>query len=175
MCFNLELQLNFDPSTLRDFESRVRHDFTGPGPYPTVVLSPTTPAPFAHNANPSSSIPSFTTCISLLKVIPSLPLAYPSSPLDKPEASHSASTSPASLVSPQTTSTGLDLSRSLCQYFFLRPVAFVPHRLNICETAPAVAGNRTVVHPPFFGTPHTAPLLCPKVCVRAHFYSPHPC
>jgi hypothetical protein len=34
----LERQLNVDPSTLRDFESHVCHDFAGPGPYPTVVL-----------------------------------------------------------------------------------------------------------------------------------------
>ncbi|KAH9171435.1 hypothetical protein EDB89DRAFT_2070756 [Lactarius sanguifluus] len=98
--------LNVDPSTLRDFESRVRHDFAGSGPYPTVVLPQTAPAPFAHSANPSSSIPSFTARVSLPKdapVIPSPPIAsYPSSPPDTPEASHSASTSPASSVSPQT-------------------------------------------------------------------------
>ncbi|KAH9057673.1 hypothetical protein EDB87DRAFT_1578552 [Lactarius vividus] len=106
MCSYLEWQLNVDPSTLRDFESRVRHDFAGPGPYPSVVLPQTAPAPFAHSANPSSSIPSFTARVSLPKdapVIPSPPIAsYPSSPLDTPEASHSASTSPASSVSPQT-------------------------------------------------------------------------
>ncbi|KAH9057073.1 hypothetical protein EDB83DRAFT_2316050 [Lactarius deliciosus] len=106
MCSYLEWQLNVDPSTLRDFESRVRHDFAGAGPYPTVVLPQTAPAPFAHSANPSSSIPSFTARVSLPKdapVIPSPPIAsYPSSPPDTPEASHSASTSPASSVSPQT-------------------------------------------------------------------------
>ncbi|KAI9441062.1 hypothetical protein BJY52DRAFT_1378162, partial [Lactarius psammicola] len=40
MCLYLEWQLNIDPSTLHDFESRVRHDFAGPWPYPTVVLLP---------------------------------------------------------------------------------------------------------------------------------------
>ena len=109
MCSYLEWQLNVDPTTLRDFESRVRHDFAGPGPYPTVVLPQTNPAPFAHSANPSSSnsIPSFTARVSLPKdapVIPAPPIAYPSSPPDTPEASHSASTSPASSVSPQTPS-----------------------------------------------------------------------
>lgn len=107
MCSYLEWQLNVDPTTLRDFESRVRHDFAGPGPYPTVVLPQTAPAPFTHSTNPipSTSIPSFTTRVSLPKdapVIPSPPITYPSSPPDTPEASHSASTSPASSVSPQT-------------------------------------------------------------------------
>jgi hypothetical protein len=32
ICSNLERQLNVDLSTLRDFESRVHHDFAGPGP-----------------------------------------------------------------------------------------------------------------------------------------------
>jgi hypothetical protein len=108
MCSYLEWQLNVDPSTLRDFESRVRHDFAGPGPYPTVVLPQTAPAPFAHSANqnPGSSIPSFTTrVVSLPKdapVIPSPQITYPSSPPDTPEASHSVSTSPASSASPPT-------------------------------------------------------------------------
>ncbi|KAI9441963.1 hypothetical protein BJY52DRAFT_1128812, partial [Lactarius psammicola] len=35
MCLYLEWQLNVDPSTLRDFESHVCHDFAGPWPYPT--------------------------------------------------------------------------------------------------------------------------------------------
>jgi hypothetical protein len=97
----LEWQLNVNPSTLRDFESRVRH--AGPGPCLMVVLPQTAPAPFAHSANPS--IPSFTTRLSLSQdapVIPSPPIAYTSSPSDTPEASHSTSTSPALPVSPQT-------------------------------------------------------------------------
>lgn len=44
---------------------RVRHDLAGPGPCPTVVLPQSTPAPFAHCANPSSSISSFMTLVSL--------------------------------------------------------------------------------------------------------------
>jgi hypothetical protein len=35
MCSYLEWQLNVDPTTLRDFESRVRHDFASLGPYRT--------------------------------------------------------------------------------------------------------------------------------------------
>ncbi|KAI0286341.1 hypothetical protein BC826DRAFT_972672 [Russula brevipes] len=34
----LEWQLNVDPSTLRDFQSRVQQDFTRPGPYLVMVL-----------------------------------------------------------------------------------------------------------------------------------------
>jgi hypothetical protein len=105
MCSYLEWQLNIDPSTLHDFESRVHHDFAGPGPYLTVILPQTTPAPFAHSANPSSSILSFMARISLPKdtlIIPSPPIIYPSSPPDTPEASHSASTSPVLSVWPQT-------------------------------------------------------------------------
>ena len=53
-----------------------------------------------------TTIPSFTTHITLpskdAPVIPSPPITYPSSPPDTPEASHLASTSLASLVSPQT-------------------------------------------------------------------------
>jgi len=110
MCSYLEWQLNVDPTTLRDFESRVRQDFAGPGPYPAVVLPQSAPAPFTHpnasNSSSSSSIPSFTTRVSVPKdappVVPSPAIAYPSSPPDTPEASHSVSTSPASSVSPQT-------------------------------------------------------------------------
>ena len=36
----------FDPTTLCDFKSHICHNFAGPGPYPTVVLPQTNPAPF---------------------------------------------------------------------------------------------------------------------------------
>jgi hypothetical protein len=42
MCSYLERQLNVDLTTLRDFRTRIQHDFTGPGPYPPMVL----PQPF---------------------------------------------------------------------------------------------------------------------------------
>jgi hypothetical protein len=66
MCFYLEWQLkvlNVDLSTLCDFEIHIHHDFAGPGPYPAVMLLQTAPAPFTLCAT------SFTTCVSLLKVI----------------------------------------------------------------------------------------------------------
>lgn len=79
--------------------SRVRHDFAGPGPYPTVMLPQTAPARFAHSANPSVII----FPLSLTQLASHFPrLFHPSSLPDTPEASHSASTSPASSVSPQT-------------------------------------------------------------------------
>ncbi|KAI9428698.1 hypothetical protein BJY52DRAFT_1200836 [Lactarius psammicola] len=79
---------------MRDFESRVHHDFTDPRLYPTVVLLLHLPG---VNPSPSNSIPSFAAHVSLLKdtpVVPSPPITYPFSP--------EASTSPASSVSPQT-------------------------------------------------------------------------
>ncbi|KAI0282484.1 hypothetical protein BGY98DRAFT_954300 [Russula aff. rugulosa BPL654] len=113
MCSYLEWQLNVDPATLRDFQSRVQLDFAGPGPYPPTVLPQPTPAPFSHqstgnniNSSTGSSIPAFASRVPLSKDAPVIPSpsirTYPSSPPDTPEASHSASTSPASSVSPQT-------------------------------------------------------------------------
>ena len=101
------------PATLRDFQSRVQLDFAGPGPYPPTVLPQPTSAPFSHqstgnniNSSTGSSIPAFASHVPLSKDAPVIPSpsirTYPSSPPDTPEASHSASTSPASSVSPQT-------------------------------------------------------------------------
>ncbi|KAF8496733.1 hypothetical protein F5888DRAFT_361422 [Russula emetica] len=113
MCSYLEWQLNVDPTTLREFQIRVQLDFAGPGPYPPMVLTQPAPAPFSHqstgnniNSSTGSSIPAFTSRVPLSKDAPVIPSpsipAYPSSPPDTPEVSHSASTSPASSVSPQT-------------------------------------------------------------------------
>jgi len=113
MCSYLEWQLNVDPTTLRDFQARVQHDFAGPGPYPPTVLPQPAPAPFTHqsstgniNSSTGTSIPAFAPRVPLPKDAPVIPSpsirTYPSSPLDTPEASHSVSTSPASSVSPQT-------------------------------------------------------------------------
>jgi hypothetical protein len=113
MCSYLEWQLNVDPATLRDLQSRVQLDFAGPGPYPPTVLPQPTSAPFSHqstgnniNSSMGSSIPAFASHVPLFKDAPVIPSpsirTYPSSPPDTPEASHSASTSPASSVSPQT-------------------------------------------------------------------------
>jgi hypothetical protein len=113
MCSYLEWQLNVDPTTLRDFQTRVQADFAGPGPYPPMVLPQPAPAPFSHqstgnniNSSTGGSIPAFASRVPLSKDAPVIPSpsirTYPSSPPDTPEASHSASTSPASSVSPQT-------------------------------------------------------------------------
>jgi len=111
MCSYLEWQLNVDPSTLRDFQARVQQDFAGPGPYPLMVLPQPAPAPFTHQSasnvnSTSTSIPSFASRVHVPKDAPVIPSpsipTYPSSPPDTPEVSHSASTSPASSVSPQT-------------------------------------------------------------------------
>jgi hypothetical protein len=109
MCSYLEWQLNVDPLMLRNFQNRVQCDFASPGPYPLTVLHQPVPMPFAHQStsNVGSSMPAFAPRAALPKdasVIPSPAIrTYPSSPFDTPKVSpHSASTSPASLVSPQT-------------------------------------------------------------------------
>ena len=38
MCQYLDWELNFEPSTLKEFKDMVRKDFAGPGPYPMYVL-----------------------------------------------------------------------------------------------------------------------------------------
>jgi hypothetical protein len=51
ICSNyLEWHLNIDPSTLHDFQSHVQQDFTGPGPYPAMVLPQPVLAPFTHQS-----------------------------------------------------------------------------------------------------------------------------
>jgi len=100
------------PTTLRDFQARVQLDFASPGFYPPMVLPQPAPAPFSHqslgnniNSSTGSSIPAFVSPVPLSKdapVIPSPPIRTCPSPPRYPEASHSASTSPASSVSPQT-------------------------------------------------------------------------
>jgi len=112
MCSYLEWQLNVDPSTLRDFSNRVQQDFAGPGPYPPMVLPQPAPAPFTHQSSSSatsgsgSAMPLLAPRVPMPKDAPVIPSpsipSYPSSPPDTPGASHSASTSPASSVSPQT-------------------------------------------------------------------------
>jgi len=48
MCSYLEWQLNVDSATLCDFQARVQLDFTGPGPYPAMVL----PQPASADSSP---------------------------------------------------------------------------------------------------------------------------
>jgi hypothetical protein len=112
MCSYLEWQLNVDPTTLCDFQARVQLDFAGPGPYPAMILPQPAPAPFSHqntgnniNSSTGSSMPAFSFRVPLSKDAPLFPVPWSEHtliPPDTPEASHSASTSPASSVSPQT-------------------------------------------------------------------------
>ena len=68
MCTYLDWQLNVDPSTLLNFESQVRCDFAGPGPYPPIVLPQPSLSPFHTSASSSMSIPSFGHRTSHLKL-----------------------------------------------------------------------------------------------------------
>jgi len=70
----LEWQLNVDPTTLRDSQAHVQHNFAGPGPYPPTVLPQPAPAPFTHqssmgniSSSTGTSIPAFAPCIPLPK------------------------------------------------------------------------------------------------------------
>src|SRR5713226_36949 len=102
MCSYLEWQLSVNPSTLRDFQARVQHDFAGPGPYPTTVLPQPAPAPFAHQSTTNisssgSSMLAFASHVPLPKDAPIIPSPmirtyHSSPPPDTPGASHSART-----------------------------------------------------------------------------------
>ena len=67
MCQYLDWELNFDPSTLKEFKDMVRKDFAGPGPSPTYVLqtisklatTSTNPFPATAPNTSTSPIPSF--------------------------------------------------------------------------------------------------------------------
>ncbi len=122
MCSYLEWQSNLEPTNQRrEFEAnlKVRRDFKGPGPYSNyAVPSPdpsSMPSLSPYGVGSTSAAPSFTghgPLASPLKSTPHHPssnpipiskCAYPSptsSPEapDTPEASHSASTSPASRI-----------------------------------------------------------------------------
>jgi hypothetical protein len=106
------------------------------------------------NPNPSSSVPSFTTRVSLPKdapIIPNPPITYPSLPLNTPEASHSASTSPASLVLPQTLpNVHLDVSHGQWHYFSNpNPSSSVPSfttRISLPKDAPIIP-NPPITYP----------------------------
>ena len=111
MCSYLEWQLNVNPSTLRDFSNCIQQDFAGPSPYPPMVLPQPALVLFMHQSSSSatsgsgSAMPLLAPCVPMPKdalVIPSPSIpTYPSSPPDTPGASHSALTSPTSLVSLQ--------------------------------------------------------------------------
>ncbi|KAI0317126.1 hypothetical protein OF83DRAFT_1172242 [Amylostereum chailletii] len=127
MCSYLEWQLNVDPTVLREFETRVRRDFSSVGPYPPLLLptpasdpSPSNPTFFGSSmpssAASASSSPSAASTSSAPATIPyptipppavyTLPpppsIPSPSSSPSTPESSRSTSTSPASSISPPT-------------------------------------------------------------------------
>jgi hypothetical protein len=99
MCSYLEWQLNVEPTALKDFESMVRRDFKGPGPYPSQYTLPApSSGPFAHpkpstNNNPTA-IPSFG---------PGAPPSPPSTTSSTPERSRrsSSDSNPAQQGPPQ--------------------------------------------------------------------------
>ncbi|KAI0282721.1 hypothetical protein BC826DRAFT_1132822, partial [Russula brevipes] len=111
MCSYLEWQLNVDPSTLRDFQSRVQQDFTSwtlssDGAPPTgtgTIHAPECESHqlqhwFFHTGFRSPCIPTARWTCHSESFDPRIPILAP----DTPEASHSVSTSPTSSVSPQT-------------------------------------------------------------------------
>jgi hypothetical protein len=59
MCSYLEWELNVDTKTLRSFETMVKKDFHGQGPYPTYVLSM-----FSKRVDPAESVQPFTSSTS---------------------------------------------------------------------------------------------------------------
>ena len=72
MCSYLEWQLNVEPGALKEFESMVRRDFKGPGPYP--ALPAPSSGPFAHPKPSTSNIPT-----AILSFGPGAPPSPPSS------------------------------------------------------------------------------------------------
>lgn len=100
MCSYLEWQLNVEPSALKEFESMVRRDFKGPGPYPAHYTLPApSSGPFAHpkpstNNNPTA-IPSFG------PAPPSPPSTASSIPHDKSSRRSSVDPYPAQTDGPQ--------------------------------------------------------------------------
>ncbi|KAI0084022.1 hypothetical protein BDY19DRAFT_998106 [Irpex rosettiformis] len=108
-----------EPTSLKEFEERVKRDFKGPGPYPSYLMPSPAPSPMPSTTPYAPSAPtpapSFVTGRSAPSSSPPKPsvrttapestyVSSPGSPSmpDTPEASHSASTSPASSVSPPT-------------------------------------------------------------------------
>ena len=114
MCSYLEWQLNVESSALKEFEQKVTRGFKGPGPYPSYLMPSPAPSPMSsttpYAADAPIPAPSFVTgrAPSTSPPKPAPPersyISPPPSPTmpDTPAASHSASTFPASSVSPPT-------------------------------------------------------------------------
>jgi hypothetical protein len=130
MCSYLEWELTVDNPILANFETIVKRDFRGPGPYPTYSLqmvskkaanatSSSTPMPPPNSS--SSPIPSFgerhPSPPKPLQPAPpgtsAAPYGTPPTTPDTPSTSHSNSTSPASSASPPTPAGIVDLSAKI--------------------------------------------------------------
>ena len=153
MCSYLEWQLNVDPTELKDFEHKVRHDFKGPGPYPTYALPSPAPSPMPSTTPYASGAPApaptfVTGQIPSASAAPSkrsssqpIPIPHPerayltppTSPdtPETPEASRSLSTSPASSASPPTPPGEVDLTVKIATPGGSAPMAVdPPHRAS---------------------------------------------
>jgi hypothetical protein len=102
MCSYLEWQLNVEPTVLDEFTRRVSSDFSGPGPYPALILP-------SEAESASSSLHSFGQSGSARIYAPASPADSPvrgdvsmSSSPSTPGASSSVSVSPASIAAPRT-------------------------------------------------------------------------
>lgn len=103
MCSYLEWQLNVDKDVLEDFTVRVRSDFSGPGPYPALVI----PTESSSSANDGSNLAAFGQSGIYTPAPatesprgPEVDMLSSSPPT--PGASSSASVSPASIAAPRT-------------------------------------------------------------------------
>jgi len=112
MCSYLEWQLNVEPKVLADFEARVRRDFAGPGPYPSLVISSeSTAEPVSTTSHIPFAPPTSSSDTARPYISPS-PAASPRSASrtvddddiapSTPDVSHSNTTSPTSIASPRT-------------------------------------------------------------------------
>jgi hypothetical protein len=79
MCSYLEWELNVDTKTLKMFETMVKKDFAGPGPYPTYLMSMFSKC--ATDQTPSEALNSSTSPIPSFGHYNGLPMQPPSTPL----------------------------------------------------------------------------------------------
>ncbi|KAI6007711.1 hypothetical protein F5J12DRAFT_905565 [Pisolithus orientalis] len=149
MCQYLEWELNVDPSTLCEFETMVRRDFVGMGPFPTYVLPSTkksTPPPSTNPFAPQHSnfIPPPPHAAHRHPSPPRSAYVPPpsySTPPDTPEASPSystSSTSPASSAPPPTPVGVEDLSAKIVSASSSPGYSSMEHTKMFAFASPAV-------------------------------------